>query len=125
MKKLLIILISAIALQAGSLDSILNDAYQDRIIQASSTCFSKHPVLVPQAKDVLGLAIGVAISKNSTDIETMEKAVIELRAFRKNVIKLCSRYNNVISDAFSMTSGDVEATYELTGLIAGVGAFLN
>lgn len=119
MKRLLLILTLAVGLSAGP----MSDAQQEDLVKASSYCFTKHPVIIPQAKTVVQFAIDFAISSNNMDIETFEKTVAEIGAFRKNVLKLCGSYNgDTIKDAFAITGLNLEATYELIGVIAGVGA---
>lgn len=122
MKRLLVLLILAVGLNADGLDSVMSDAQQDDITKASSYCFTKHPVLIPQAKIVMKYALGIALNTSNLDINTFETAVAEIGAFRKNVLKLCGSYNgDAIKDAFAITGLNLEATYELIGLIAGVG----
>lgn len=119
MKRLLLILALAVGLSAGQ----ITDAQQDDIIKASSYCFTKHPVIIPQAKTVMKYALGIARNPDNLDIETFERAVAEIGAFRKNVLKLCGHYNgDTLKDAFAITGLSLEATYELLGIIAGVGA---
>lgn len=118
MKRLLVLLIIVVGLNAGT----LSDAQNDDVAKAANTCFTKHPVLIPQAKTVMKYALGIAFNTSNLDINTFETAVAEISAFRKNVLKLCGHYNgNTIKDAFAITGLNLEATYELIGTIAGVG----
>lgn len=129
MKRLIITALLAIGLHAEN--PLLQRFTDPQILDigiAGIECFDRHPILRPQAGEVLVYAMLLAKSDSTgfIDAETFEDAVYEVGAFRRNVKKLCGHYQkNAINNAFLLTSKDLLETYTLLGYLALIAVITN